>query len=292
MRSQVFQGETTHMRHVPVVHSFRYRIFWLSIDLDELDALDRNVGWFGYNRRCMASIHDADYGSAAEGTIREKLKRTLQGSDLDEDVARVRLITIPRIAGYVFNPVSFYLCEGRDDQTVALVAEVRNTFGEKHLYCCQPMLSPPDRETSFRFAKQFYVSPFFPVDGEYRIHIIEKDDRMTIRVELYRDGRRALSASMTGMGTQLTTASLRRTITRLPVYAASVMARIQWQAVRLYFQRRLPMVEKPEPNQPSTIPSWGCRVWYRIRAALVRWARKESSHSEPSRDTSSLSREP
>ena len=106
----------------------------LCLDVDELPALDRQVFGFGHNRRAIVSIRDADYAGPGERPIRAKLIDLLGVHGITSLVARIELITLPRVLGYAFNPVSFFRCFSGDGNLAALVAEVHNTFGEKHYY--------------------------------------------------------------------------------------------------------------------------------------------------------------
>eukprot|EP01026_Neomeris_dumetosa_P073554 TRINITY_DN75839_c0_g1_i1.p4 TRINITY_DN75839_c0_g1~~TRINITY_DN75839_c0_g1_i1.p4 ORF type:complete len:110 (-),score=4.95 TRINITY_DN75839_c0_g1_i1:78-407(-) len=109
MRSRVFQGQTVHRRFAHRGHAFRYRMFWLAVDVDELPELGRRVRGFGHNRVALASIHDRDYGGRRVGSIRDKVFGVLSEAGYDLACERITLVTIPRVAHYVFNPVSFYL---------------------------------------------------------------------------------------------------------------------------------------------------------------------------------------
>lgn len=279
MKSRVFQGETTHCRHRPTRHAFRYPMFWLAIDLDELAALDGRVAWFGYNRRAIASIRDADYGGALEGSIRARITERLRATGFEHATTSITLLTIPRIFGYVFNPVSFYLCFDEADQLTALVAEVRNTFGEMHHYVAAPR--PADDADTLRFIlpKEFYVSPFFDVDGGYEVLLTRgSDDQLDLNIHLRSGGEVVFSAGMRGTGRPLTSRTLIATLLRFPLFAATIMLRIKWQAFLLYCRRRLPMFTKPDPTHPATTPALRPSVWHRLRAFFVRQARKPATH--------------
>lgn len=292
MNSRVFQGETTHCRHRPTRHAFRYPMFWLAIDLDELESLDKNVAWFGYNRRAIASIRDADYGGAKNGSIRERIYEHLRAAGFERATASITLLTIPRILGYVFNPVSFYLCFDADRQLTALVAEVRNTFGEMHHYISAPRPTNDADTLRFILPKEFYVSPFLDVNGAYDIRLTrEGDDRLDMNIHLRSGGETVFSAGMRGTGVPLSSRTLIATLLRFPLFAATIMLRIKWQAFLLYCRRRLPMFTKPDPAHPATTPAIRPGVWHRLRAFFVRHARRSPSHDTsqafiPERDSS------
>ncbi len=252
-------------------------MFWLELDLQELDELDRRVFGFGHNRGLMASVHDRDYVRPESDSILAKLRIHLA---IPPD-ARVTLLTIPRIAGYVFNPVNFYLIHD-DDSPSMLIAEVRNTFGEMHHY--QATLQPQsDGSHTCRVPKRFYVSPFLHEQGEYEVTYRRSDDRCDIRIELREKETLLFAASMQGVGRPLTSMTLIATIARLPLFAATVMLRIHAQALLLILRKRIPAREKPPPSDPATRPVDTPRLTYRWRARLLRFlSRRESNQTSRS----------
>ena len=273
MSSKIFHGETTHCRHMPKRHAFRYRMFWLAIDLDEIETLDRRVACFGHNRWSIAAIRDDDYGGGPGGGIREKVTRRLQDAGID-GISRITLLTIPRIFGYVFNPVSFYVCRDHDGRVRALIAEVRNTFGEMHHYVAQPEEFDTGDRARFMLSKEFYVSPFLSVSGGYEVSLRERGDEFDLQIDLRDADTVTFSARMRGRGVQMSSRALITTLLRFPLFAATIMIRIKWQALRLYFQRRLPVFAKPRATHRSTTSPARPGMWHRLRAGVVRRARR------------------
>ena len=134
MNSKIYLGYVEHERYQPVSHTFRYPIYFYGLDLDELDHLDQKLFFFGYNRLRPASIHDSDYLDERPGSIKDKLLGILQKKDPSIIVSSIFMITSMRYLNYAFNPVSFYYCFDGNDQISAMVVEVNNTFGERHIY--------------------------------------------------------------------------------------------------------------------------------------------------------------
>jgi DUF1365 family protein len=261
-----------HCRHEPRRHAFRYRIFWLAIDPDELPELDRSIGGFGHNRAALASIHDRDYGGPGPGSVREKIVGRVRQAGVAEPIERILLMTIPKILGYVFNPVNFYLCYAADGRLTAFVAEVRNTFGEMHHYVLEPAAPHRDdgADLDCRLAKEFYVSPFFGIAGEYAVRLKTRHDRFDVTITLHKDGRPVFTATMRGDGRPLTTGRLLRTFGRLPLFAATIMWRIHWHALLLRWRKRVPVFFKSPPSHPATIPAQRRSLWFGFRAAALR----------------------
>lgn len=262
-------------------------MFWFAVDLSELPSLDQNVKWFGYNRRALVAIHDEDYGGDLLGSLKDKVTTRLQNAKLDHAATQIVLLTIPRVAGYVFNPVSFYLCFDQMGALAALVAEVRNTFGEMHHYLATPE-STDSGESSVRFQlpKSFYVSPFLDTTGSYDLSVNYTPSALDLRIDLRANGTLRFSATMRGRGSELTSRTLLKTLLRYPLFAATIMMRIKWQAFRLYCIKRLPMFDKPDPSHPETTRTDRRGLWVRWREAFVRHSRRGTVFSTQSQSPS------
>ncbi len=234
-----------HERHQPVSHRWVFPFCFYGIDLDELPQLDRTVRGFGYNRWRPVSLRDADY-LRGSGAFREQLGEFIDTEEID----RIVLVTVARFMTRVFKPVSFYYALRADGSPAAMIAEVNNTFGERHLY----LLNGGDRfPLDCRHDKHFHVSPFNNMEGHYRFRFSAPDDALHIGIQLVRDDAVIMDASMWGVGRPLTTRALWRTILRYPVNAGLTMPRILWQAARLRYQRKLPVFRKPPPQSALTI---------------------------------------
>jgi DUF1365 family protein len=268
--SQILRGQTSHCRYLPRPHLFQYRMAWLSFDISELATLNQTVAWFGYNRHSLFSINDKDYAGPGPGSIDDKIRRMLNCNGVHQPIARIQLITLPKVLGYVFNPVSFYCSYQADGSLAALVAEVRNTFGETHHYVLQPQSCHAIEPIRFQVPKAFYVSPFFKVDGDYELQLTETPDSIALAIHLRQHNQLVFSADICGRATPLTTRSLTAAMLQLPLIVATVMLRIHWQAIQLFLGKRLPIFARPEPSNAATIPASGLSVWTRIRTFVVR----------------------
>ncbi len=254
MNSAIFTGAVGHQRLEPVAHRFSYPLYFLGLDLDELDSLDRTVGGFGYNRVRPVALHDRDYLEPTPLSLAAKARARLAGAAPDATLARIMLITTPRYWHYAFNPVSFYLGFDADDRLRAALAEVNNTFGDRHLYVL-PALEPGAAAGEFcaRRPKAFHVSPFNDLQGEYAFSFQCSPDAVRVGVDLRREGRTVFRSWLEGNGRPLTSGALWRTIGRHPVTAMLTMPRIVTQAARLHWRRKLPVFARPEPASPDTI---------------------------------------
>jgi len=253
MRSRIFECRVMHHRFSPRRHRFDYRIFMVALDLDELELVDRRLQLFSVNAANLFSLHERDYlptrepvhnasGSAAPlaatgTTLKERVRALLAAHAvvLPED-ARVELITLPRIAGYLFNPVSFYFCRDAQGRPVAAVAEVTNTFHE-----VKPYVLPAStwRDGAFRLCvpKHFYVSPFSDVDVAFDFVLRPADGRLALAIDDLSAGERTLATTLTGSARPLTDGALAVCACKYPLLTLQVIARIHWHALRLWLKR-------------------------------------------------------
>ena len=275
MRSRIYVGEVSHARHAPVTHAFRYPMWLMALDIDELPEVDRLVRGFGHNRARPVSLHDADYLGERHGSLRDKLQTHLREQGVGETPSRIELLTTPRVLGHAFNPVSFWVCYDDQGLDTAWVAEVNNTFGEGHTY-----VLPRDRSRRgdrLSADKVFHVSPFFDVSGRYEFTLRPPADALDVGIELYRD-QRALTARLRGTARPLSSSALARTLAAYPFNAALTLPRILWQAGKLHFRRRLPVHTKPEPISARTYRSTRPPYLSEFRAPtlLDRWAERRA----------------
>ncbi len=245
MKSRIYNGKVMHLRLKPVRHSFDFPFYFYAIDLDELPELSRTVWGFGHNRWNPVCLRDADY-LRGSGPLREQLAEFFDPSELD----RIVLITVARFIKKVFNPVSFYYGLRKDGSPVCVVAEVNNTFGERHLYVMESDGSFP---VECSHMKQFHVSPFNDMNGHYEFSLSEPGENLDIEIKLIRNGEVVMVAEMWGRGEELTTRSLWKTVLRHPFTAAFTMPRILWQAALLHYRKQLPLFKKPPPASERTI---------------------------------------
>jgi cyclopropane-fatty-acyl-phospholipid synthase len=265
----IYEGTVSHARLEPVAHAFQYPVYFLGVDLDELADLPSAVRLFGYNRFRLLALHDRDYLAPGPGTIKEKLWRLLDQHGLAQDVQRVFLITAARFLHYAFNPVSFYYCYGPGGELRCTVAEVNNTFGERHFYVLDQHLNGqvPAR---FQARKDFHVSPFNDREGLYDFSFSAPAPDLAIEVNLQREGRTVFRSQLAGRGVPLTRGSLLRTVARYPLTASLTFPRILAQAGRLYLRRRLPLHPKPPPRSDLTRQVARPRLMQRLALRLLR----------------------
>ncbi|MGA5447736.1 DUF1365 domain-containing protein [Streptomyces umbrinus] len=223
----------THVRTTPRRYSLRHRTYMWLIDPDRPPRLPLLL-------RPLARFDPRDHFTGEAPSIRAGLDTLLAAHGVDLDGGRVVMLTHARVFGYVFNPLTLYWCYGSDGEPRCVVAEVHNTYGGRHSY-----LLRPDASGTARTEKEFYVSPFFPVDGRYRMRLPVPGPRLDLTVHLDRQGGRAFTATVHGTRRRPSPASLLRLALRHPWSTLTVSAAIRIHGIRLYL-RGLPVQPRPE----------------------------------------------
>ena len=254
MNSKLYTGSVEHERFHPTHHHLHYNLYVYALDLADLERLDNKLPLFGYNRSKPVALYDGDYLDPTPGSIRSKLLQRVASHVPQSSIERIIMVTSPRLLGYVFNPVSFYFCYDRQEQLSAAVAEVNNTFGEKHVYVLsEPLENKNGFPVKFRADKDFHVSPFNPRGGTYEFNFSDVRQRLDLRIDLHRDGEHILKARLQGEPMPLTPWSQLKTVLKYPAGPHLTMSRIWREAFKLRFKRKLDFFSKPVPNSPMTI---------------------------------------
>jgi cyclopropane-fatty-acyl-phospholipid synthase len=275
MRSRIYWGHVWHARKQPFRHQFTYPLFMFGINLAELRRLSSYWPLFGHNRMALFSLYDSDYLERSPATLPDKAVELFRNGGVAANPANICLLTMPRFLGYVFNPVSFYINSEVEGQISGMLAEVNNTFGEKHCYL---MTQTPSDRLQSEFDKVFFVSPFMEVSGQYSVAVRSFDHNLEISVDLYKGKEMTFASTLKGTASSLNSKTLIYTAIRYPVTAIATMSRIYAQAVRLYFLRRSQVFAKPEPIDGRTLPSrWG--FFDRLRLAILGRALKNRGNS-------------
>jgi hypothetical protein len=249
--ARLLVGTVMHRRVAPVAHGFRYPVFACLLPMDRLESV--RLPLFSLGRFNLLSWHARDHGRRDGADPLPWLREQLARQGIGAADGEVWLQTFPRVLGFVFNPVSFWYCFDTARRLRAVLAEVSNTFGERHNY----LIAHPDQRPiadgdEFRCDKVFHVSPFFPVDGRYRFRFALGEAAASVRI-VYgdADGER-LFATIAGRLRPWTGAALRRAVLTHGWMTLGIVARIHWQAALLYFARRLRYFRKPQPPVVET----------------------------------------
>jgi hypothetical protein len=234
LRSSLYVGSVFHRRLAPREHHFRYRLFWLLIDLDELPDLNSRLRLFSHNRANVFSLYDRDHGDGGAAPLRAQAERRLAESGVDIEGGAIRLLCMPRTLGYGFNPLSVYFCHRRDGALAALIYEVHNTFGERHAYVLPTSRAP--RAVRQGCAKSFFVSPFLPMGLRYEFHVSAPGESLVLAIRVTGPDGVALRAALSGRRRVLNDRELSRAALSTPAAAMKTIAAIHWEALRLWIK--------------------------------------------------------
>lgn len=239
LASAIYEGRVTHRRLAPVPHAFRYRLCQLYLDLDELDRIFAGRWLWSHDRRNLAEVRRSDYLAPTALPLAEAVRLLIAQRTGERPGGPIRMLTHPRYAGYVFNPVTFYYCYEADGTTLAsIVAEITNTpWRERHAYVL-PVAGARRRGDAWEWAfpKVFHVSPFLPVERDYEWRLTSPADRLRVGMLVLRGGARELEAHLDLERRPLSGAGLARVLWRFPLMTTRVIGGIHWQALRLWLK--------------------------------------------------------
>jgi DUF1365 family protein len=229
----LYAGEVVHERLRPARHRLRYRVFMGLFDLDALPAA--RGGAFGYNRAALISFFDRDHGDGSGRPLRPQIEAALQAAGIAFDGGRIGVLCMPRVLGYVFNPLSVFFCHARDGRLVATVHEVNNTFGERRVYAL-PAAPRPDGRVEQACAKSFRVSPFLTLDMGYRFTIAPPGEMTSVAIVASDAEGPVLTAWFKGVRRPFTSASIVREWLAHPALTLKVIAGIHWEALFIWLK--------------------------------------------------------
>ncbi|HEY9547153.1 MAG TPA: DUF1365 domain-containing protein [Solimonas sp.] len=230
----LYRATVMHRRHVAPFYRFVYRVFYVLVDIDRLDELDARLRLFSHNRFNLLALHDRDHGDGT--SLRAWAERVLCEHGVALAGGRIRLLAFPRVLGRVFNPISLWYCEHADGSLRAVIAEVRNTFGEKHSYVLASGGAPLAYGEMKEKQKCFHVSPFFDIAGSYRFDISEPGARLRVAIQLKDRDAPRLDATISAERCALNNAAILRQVAALPLLAAKVVLSIHWQALKIWLR--------------------------------------------------------
>jgi DUF1365 family protein len=242
--SSIYAGSVMHRRLHPRRHHFRYRAYWLLLDLEELSHLSNHLKLFSYNGPNLFSFYDSDHGDGTDTPLRAQIDRQLVEAHIDISGGRVTLLCMPRTLGYCFNPLSIFFCHRKDGSLAALVYQVHNTFAERHSYVIAVEGAAKTVHQNCR--KGFYVSPFLDMELRYDFRITGPDERVTVAIAATGPEGPMLNAVMTGSRRPLTDRKLAGLFLSIPALTLKVIASIHWEALRLWI-KRIGLRQRPSP---------------------------------------------
>jgi len=243
----IVDATVVHRRLRPRINAFRYRVAYLCLDLGLLEGAAGR--WLKLDRPGLVSFRRADHGARDGSDLRQWLSSILVDHGLDQVcTGDVSLMTLPRLLGYVFNPVSFWFCRDEESRIRAVLCEVNNTFGESHCYLVHhDDRRPIEPETWLEGRKVFHVSPFLPIEGCYRFRFRLDEQRAHVDVNYHDGSGLMLATSVGGRREALTNAGVLRRFVGNPTMTLAVIFRIHWQALHLLWKRARFHSKPPPP---------------------------------------------
>jgi hypothetical protein len=252
LHSALYVGEVVHQRVHAFSHRLRYRLWMVLADLDELDGLQDRLRLLRRRAFGLITLRTTDHGDRSGRPLRGQIERHLAEAGIDIAGGPIRLLTMPRILGYGFNPISVFFCHTPDGTLAALLYEVTNTFRERHSYLVAVPANGtgPVRQT---VEKQFFVSPFMDSDLTYDFTVRPPGDAVSVVVALRRGDAPILTASFTGRRRPLTDGQLLHAFVTHPLLTWKVTWGIHWEALRIMLKGARYRHRGPVPLQPVTV---------------------------------------
>jgi DUF1365 family protein len=252
-RPEICMGRVFHKRAKPFEHTFSYGVFFVRIPVTEWAASKNR--WLSLDRFNVLSLHRKDYGPRDGSDFQSWAQDLLHAQGVNGADGPIVLQTFPRLFGFVFNPITLWFCHDRDGQLRAAIAEVNNTFGERHNYVVAHADQRPILPGDWILAqKVFHVSPFCEIKGHYRFRFEQHAGRAFAQIDYHDEATESgklLVTTIHGAPQPLTASSELGAVLKHPLMTFGVVARIHWQAFKLWL-KRLPFFSKPEPPSLET----------------------------------------
>ena len=237
--SCIYTANIVHARSEPIKRTFAYKVFMFYLDLDELDHIKKSIWLISRNKFNYFNFRDKDHlqlpkeNPETKKSTKEHLIQYLRQNDMNKPVGRVMLLTNLATLGYQFNPVSFYFIFDQEDNPLCSVVEVGNTFGEmKPFYINNSSL----KKNTYRYQtkKLFYVSPFIEHDVDFDFELKIPADKMKLKIDDFKGGRRFFSAVLSGERIALTNVNVLKYALFFPIITLKVIGLIHWQAFKIW----------------------------------------------------------
>ncbi len=231
--SKIYTGKVIHRRFKPKEHYFKYSVFSLLIDLDELEDIQKEIIIFSYNKFNIISFFDKDHGERDSSSLKNWVYSNLKKLGIEEEV-KIKILCYPRIFGYVFNPLSIFFVYDKNSKLIAILYEVKNTFGEQHTYVFK---TNDETVIQNNCKKQFYVSPFIEMNCEYSFKILKPEEQLSVVINQSDEEGKLLFASQDGTAREFNNKNLIISFLSHPLMSFKVIAAIHYEAFKLWIKR-------------------------------------------------------
>ena len=231
--SLIYNGKVIHRRFKPKEHYFKYNVFSLLINLDELETIQNEIKIFSYNKFNIISFYDVDHGPRDGSSIKEWIIKNLKEIGINYNKIQIKLLCYPRIFGYVFNPLSVFFIFDQNSRLISILYEVKNTFGEQHTYIFKTM---DDKIIINNCTKKFHVSPFIEMECHYYFRVLKPSDKISVIIEQKDQDGKLLYASQDGKASKLNEKNLLISYICHPLMTFKIILAIHYEAIKLWLK--------------------------------------------------------
>jgi len=232
INSSIYNGQVIHKRFKPKVHSFRYDVFSLLIDLSELETLDKQVNFFSYNKFNWISFYDKDHGDRDGSSLINWVQKNLRKNNISTENIKIKILCYPRIFGFVFNPLSVFYVYNSNENLISILYEVKNTFGEQHTYIFR--IEKDANLIQNNCSKKFHVSPFIQMNCNYFFRLLKPGNKISVIIDQYENEDKILYASQDGIRTAFNTKYLIKSFLNHPLMTFKIIIAIHYEAFKLW----------------------------------------------------------
>jgi|TARA_X000001036_G_scaffold284908_1_gene264674 DUF1365 family protein len=232
IKSSIYNGQVIHKRFKPKVHSFRYDVFSLLIDLSELETLDKQVNFFSYNKFNWISFYDKDHGDRDGSSLINWVQKNLRKNNISTENIKIKILCYPRIFGFVFNPLSVFYVYNSNENLISILYEVKNTFGEQHTYIFR--IEKDANLIQNNCSKKFHVSPFIQMNCNYFFRLLKPGNKISVIIDQYENEDKILYASQDGIRTDFNTKYLVKSFLNHPLMTFKIIIAIHYEAFKLW----------------------------------------------------------
>ena len=231
--SNIYEGKVIHKRFKPKHHYFKYKVFSLFLDLDEINSIKRKIKIFSHNSFNILSFYDKDHGPRDGGNLKKWVEENLKSNYIQYENIKVKLLCYPRILGYVFNPLSIFFVYDNRSKIIAILYEVKNTFGEQHTYIFKV---DDEKIITNNCEKKFFVSPFIEMKSKYIFRIIKPEKKLSVSIDQCDAEGKLLYASQDGVAKEINNKNMLLSYISHPLMTFKVIAAIHFEALKLWLK--------------------------------------------------------
>ena len=250
--SKIYTGKVIHKRFKPKEHYFKYNVFSLLIDLNELEEINKYIKFFSYNKFNIISFYDKDHGDRDGSSIKLWVEKNLKSIGIMTEDISIKLLCYPRIFGYVFNPLSTYFIYNKHSELISIFYEVKNTFGEQHTYIFK---AQDEKTVQNKCKKKFYVSPFIEMDCEYHFKTLNPREQLSVVINQNDKDGKLLFASQDGISKDFNNKNLILSYLTHPLMTFKIIGAIHYEAFKLWAKRIKLIAKKIKLKNNITIES-------------------------------------